>query len=217
MGDASRDDITMEEFFRSKGMNPRDVKFGRIVSAETKSPFQMTMKEFRLAAIGGRALDHADKWFVGFETHCERVAEPSGDPTLRDILLSMADIEIALVHLLRLRRAAVILQDHVEGCEGLSDAVAAFDARLPSLKHLRDTEEHFDDYILGRGRQEPSSGVARAYEQLPQGLPSVQRSERRLHLDDAVDAARDLYRDMYLVATGTEPFFLVTPLGLEEE
>ena len=169
----------------------------------------MTVEEFERAAIGGRALDVADTWFAGLEQQyrrsCTRLPE---DASLRDVLAHTADVELSLVLLLRLRRAAVLVRKHVEGCEGLESAIRAFDTAVPDLKHLRDTDEHFDDYILGKGRHKPKAGAGRAYTYPPNGPPIIHRGQRSVDLGGAVKAARDLYERIYQVAMGRRPYLL---------
>ena len=109
----------------------------------------MTVEQFQRAAIGGRALDAADLCFIGLEQQVERSCQtPSDEASLKDILAHMADVELSLVLLLRLRRAATLIREHVENCQRLEDAIGAFNAAVPDLAHLRNTQEHFDDYIL---------------------------------------------------------------------
>lgn len=198
----------MREWFQAQGIDPKSVKSARVVGGGGKDPLDMTRDEHKRARVGGRALDAADKWFVGFESHWKRVQSLEDDPDWRAVLAYEVDTEVCLVLLLRLRRAAVLLRDHVAGCEGLVEAVEAFDSSLPHLKHLRDTAEHFDDYARGEGYQEPKDGIGRQYKVPDSGAPVVRRYARALDLDEAIKAARDLYEEMYQVATCKPPALL---------
>jgi len=147
MTDSARN-RTVEDALRARGLDPRLVKFGRLVGRDTGDPLRMTVEEFNRAAIGGRALDAADMWFTGLEQQYRRSCTPlSEDASLRDILGHMADVELSFILLLRLPRAAVLVRKHVERGEDLECAIQAFDTAVPNLTHLRDTQEHFDDYM----------------------------------------------------------------------
>ncbi len=197
---------TVEEELRARGIEPRMVKFGRLVRRSQGSTLKMTVEEFQRAAIGGRALDAADLCFIGLEQQVERSCQtPSDEASPKDILAHMADVELSPVLLLRLRRAATLIREHVENCQRLEDAIGAFNAAVPDLAHLRNTQEHFDDYILGRGRDEPKSGAGRAYFYPLAGPPTVERSGRSVDLGVALKAARELYEQIYRIATGEAP------------
>lgn len=197
---------TVEDMIRGRGLDPQLVKFGRLVGPGSDDPLRMTLEDFDRAAIGGRALDAADLWFTALEQQYRRSSTPlPWDANLRDVLSHMADAELSLVPLLRLRRAAVLFSKHVEGCEGLEHAIHAFDASVPHLKHLRDTQEHFDDYILGNGRHKPRKDSGGRYEYSSTGSPPViYRGQRSVDLGIALKAARELYGQIYH-AIGRQP------------
>lgn len=203
--------ITMEQFFRLQGVDPKLIKFGRLVRPRKRNPLHLLVSEFEEALIGGRALDSADTFFVGLELQYRRTLGVGKDTdTLRDIVEQGVDIELFLVLLMRLRRAAVLVANHVPGTQGLTAAVNDFDAALPNLKYLRDTEEHFDDYVLGRGRHSPAQRAGRAYTQRTNAAPIVHRSGRDLDLDEAMIAARALYEKMYEETGEVSPYLTRT-------
>ncbi len=208
----AREDITVEEDLRARGLDPEFVKFGRLVGKDLPSPLDMTVSQFKLASIGGRALDAADTLFCGLEQQLTRMCEPPPeDEQLSDVLKQISDAEVTLVLLLRFRRAAVLIRMHVPGCDRLEEAIAAFDAAVPDLKHLRDTWEHFDDYILGKGRHEPPRGTGRSYTYRHGDAPIVQRYDRTVDLGKTIRVARHLYEQMYEVAVGHRPHLLEDP------
>lgn len=49
-------------------------------------------------------------------------------------------------------------------CGPKAEAVAAFETELPTLKDLRDRLEHFDEYVVGKGRAQKSA------EDAPKGI-----------------------------------------------
>lgn len=200
--------MRMEDFLRARGLDPKLVRFGRLVPHDD-DPLQLTVEEFRRAEIGGRALDLADCWFAGLQQQHRRLREPRPveDATLSDMLAHLADAELTLVLLMRLRRAANLIRKHAEGCGRLEVAIRAFDKSVPHLQHLRDTHEHFDDYTIGRGRQRPKQGVSRAYI-IGDGAPQIHRGQRMVDLEKAIKAARKLYTEMHRVAAGKPPALL---------
>lgn len=196
--------MTAEEFFSARGIDPRSVKFGRLVP-QPADPFQVTVSEFRQAAEVARALDWADCWFMGLQRHCGRLRVPlMEDASLGDVLAHISDIEVALVLLVRLRRAANLLANKLEGFEALRTAIRAFDLVLPDLEFLRNTQEHFDDYIIGEGHQVPKVGTRRSY-LTGDGAPTICRGRRKIDLEAAIKAARTLYIETYRVTTGGVP------------
>ena len=204
----SADDLTVRDAFRAQGLDLSLIKFGRLVGNGSDDPLGMTLEEFRRAAIGGRALDALDHNFIGFEQQYQRVCKPlSDEPSLKDLHAYMVDLETSLVFLMRLRRAAVLLMRNIESGASLVPAIERFDTALPDLKHLRDTAEHFDDYILGKGRHKPKSGAGRQYGLPGKGAPVISRDDRRVDLGVASGAARELYKEIY-AAVGHHPHLL---------
>jgi len=59
-----------------------------------------------------------------------------------------ADVHFLVISLRRLRAAASILEHAPQVWNPVRDAIQAFDARLPWLKHLRDVFEHLEDYAV---------------------------------------------------------------------
>lgn len=213
-----REDMTLEELIRASGQDPALIKFGRLVGRDLPSPFQMTLAQLERAAVGGRALDVADTLYCGLEQQFARISGsgPAEPELLRDLLAQVADAELTLVLLLRLRRAAVLIRTHVEGGDALETAITRFDSAVPDLKHLRDTYEHFDDYILGKGRHKPKSGTGRSYSYQSGGPPTIWRGDRSVNLSAAVAAARDLYEQIYKATVGERPHLLLQESGSGE-
>lgn len=190
---------TVEEDLRARGIDPKFVKFGRLVGRNLPKTLEMTVQR---AAIGGRALDTADTLYVGIEQQLARLSAVRPDDSLQDVLAYGADVDLALVLLLRLRRAAVLIKTHVEGGDRLKDAIAAFDSAVPDLKQLRDIYEHFDDYILGKGHQKPGSGIGRSISYKPGNAPVIARGQQSVDLSVGLIAARRLYEEIYHATVG---------------
>jgi hypothetical protein len=64
----------------------------------------------------------------------------------------VADFEFLCVSLLRLRRAALLAATIPAIKPEMRAAISAYDAALPRMSMLRNVAEHFDDYVLGKGR-----------------------------------------------------------------
>jgi hypothetical protein len=126
---------------------------------------------------------------------------------LGEVLAHIADIELSLVLLVRLRRAANLLAKLLKGDESLKPAIQAFDGAVPDLRYLRNTQEHFDDYIIGRGRHQPKRGSRRSY-LLGRGAPIICRGRRTVDLASAMKAARELYVEVCRVTKGETPHLL---------
>lgn len=64
------------------------------------------------------------------------------------------DWEALIVFLTRLRRTLVLLQKLGPDLSLDPSFINRFDKAVPDLKAIRDYEEHFDDYSLGKGKEE---------------------------------------------------------------
>lgn len=67
------------------------------------------------------------------------------------------DWEILLVFLTRLRRCLLMLSRIGSTLPFDNTFVTRFDNTVPQLKQMRDYEEHFDDYSLGKGKNKSFS------------------------------------------------------------
>lgn len=68
------------------------------------------------------------------------------------VLRPIAEFQFLCVSLVRLRRAAVLAATIPSIKREIRAAIAAYDAAIPRLGTLRNVAEHFDDYVLQRGR-----------------------------------------------------------------
>jgi hypothetical protein len=144
----------------------------------------------RAGFIRGHAISNAQRWLVSAEEQLRR-GEQAGDETLRDVMLASADLELCLVSLVRFRRAAVLLVEHL-GAEQVRPLLEEFDESTPDLVKLRNVGDHWDDYSRGAGRVEPTEQRGKSYEWGKGGV-SIETSGRRVNLTRALDAARILY------------------------
>lgn len=106
------------------------------------------------------------------------------------------DLALLLVLLVRLRRA-VGLGANILEASALSEALDAFDRRVPEARHMRNISEHVDAYIAGRGRDQKdvpdgSLGV-RIWDGPPNTDPTFTWAGRTVELGELRGAALDLY------------------------
>jgi hypothetical protein len=103
------------------------------------------------AATYERARRLANYWLFTVDLQCRRLksSEPEDE---QFVLRRWADFEFLVVALTRFRRAVALAAGLPELQPVLSIGLQVFDGELPSLKRLRDTAEHFDDYAVDRGR-----------------------------------------------------------------
>lgn len=98
------------------------------------------------------------------------------------------DFHFLIVALTRCRRAA-LLAAHVKSiAEAIRAALEEFDTALPSLKVMRDTAEHVDDYALDHGRDDEI--VRQSLEVAVVGENSIEWLGHRLDVDVALAAAQ---------------------------
>lgn len=63
-----------------------------------------------------------------------------------------ADAQFLVTALSHLRTAVELATQVEDVAESLRNALAIFDKRLPGLRTMRNVGEHFDDYLMGKGR-----------------------------------------------------------------
>jgi hypothetical protein len=100
----------------------------------------------------GRARRLASRYCYGVQQHIDRIGsfEPG---TKWSSLQNKNDWEIVIIFLTRLRRCVALLTKVVDFRDAAKKCLTEFDVCLPSLKNLRDFEEHFDDYSAGKGKE----------------------------------------------------------------
>jgi hypothetical protein len=77
------------------------------------------------------------------------------------------DWETLIVSLTRLRRTLLMLKELEPNLSLDQSHIDRFDNAVPDLKCIRDYEEHFDDYSLGKGRKKAEWGWLESYEYGP--------------------------------------------------
>src|SRR5436309_1365343 len=101
-----------------------------------------------------------------------------------------ADLQYFLIALRRLRRVAARVEEITQDTD-LSQGLEAFDAALPDVKRMRDVDEHIDEYLIGRGRDEavPVGGL----EVTIRRGSTLEWAGMTLDVDDAFHKAEELY------------------------
>lgn len=102
-------------------------------------------------AAYGRARRLTSRYCFGVKQQLERIRAFDPDEEWSE-LQNKNDWEVVIIFLTRLRRCISFVLRFPEFKDIGKVKAAAFDACIPSLKDLRDFEEHFDDYSIGRGR-----------------------------------------------------------------
>ena len=120
-------------------------------------------------------------------------ADPN--PWMRSMAQRGADIDLLVVALFRFRRMAQWASTGAFATAQLNADVAKFDAAVPNLTEIRDTQEHFDDYWSNVGKRqkagEPTSGFGYG---LSVAGGVVTYGQFKLDVGQAVSAAKDLHR-----------------------
>lgn len=118
-----------------------------------------------------------------------------------EVYKRQVDIELYLVALRRLRRAAEFAVRYVPGGRALNAASRDFDRCVPYAITLRNVTEHFDDYQVGRGkaRRPGEVGFVTVYtlDNTSDGKPGDGAGfvwgNRAVKCSDATPAARTLH------------------------
>lgn len=146
-----------------------------------------------------RRLANIALWGVSLQ--CRRLAssEPE-DATF--VLRRWTDFDFLIVCLTRLRRAATLAARVPQVRGQMVEAIAAFDAALPSLRRMRNVAEHIDDYATEQGRETPF--VPR--QSLEVSMMSVDGMELNwigghLNAAEALVASRRLFEAMKVAAS----------------
>lgn len=106
-----------------------------------------------------------------------------------------ADSQFLVTALSHLRVAAELTSQVSEIAEVVNAALFEFDRRLLGLKKMRNVGEHFDDYLLGKGR---------SHKDVLRGALQVASFDgfvfswlgANLNIDDALDAAQSLFTEI---------------------
>jgi hypothetical protein len=106
-----------------------------------------------------------------------------------------ADLDLLVVALYRFRRLAQWALGGPFATAQLKADVATFDAAVPNLTEIRDTQEHFDEYRSNVGKRqkagEPASGFGYG---LGASGGIVTYGQFKLKVGEAVAAAQELHR-----------------------
>lgn len=145
----------------------------------------------------------ADILRLAIETQVSRYVEPvlgrppDADPNtwMRAMAQRGADVDLLVVLLYRLRRLAQWALSGAFATGRLQADVAAFDAAVPNLTEIRDTQEHFDEYRSNVGKRQKAGEEPSGF---GYGLSAsggiVTYRQFKLNLAVAVAAAQELHR-----------------------
>lgn len=111
------------------------------------------------------------------------------------MLKQIADFGFLTVSLIRLRRTVILASSIPAINNEMQIALKTFDAAVPRLATLRNVAEHFDDYVLERGRDKSLTA-----EEFHSGLQVATWSNDEfnwldavVHFDDCLSAAEELF------------------------
>lgn len=145
----------------------------------------------------------ADILRLAIETQLSRCVEPVAggpldadpNPWIRAMAQRGADVDILVVVLYRFRRLAQWALSGAFATGQLQADVAAFDAEVPNLTEIRDTQEHFDEYRSNVGRRQKAGEEPSGF---GYGLSAaggiVTYGQFSLSLAAAVSAVQELHR-----------------------
>lgn len=145
----------------------------------------------------------ADILRLAIETQLSRCVEPvPGGPStptpnawMRAMAQRGADVDLLLVVLHRFRRLAQWALSGAFATGQLQADVAAYDAAVPNLTEIRDTQEHFDEYRSNVGKRQKAGEEPSGF---GYGLSAaggiVTYGQFKLNLAMAVAAAQELHR-----------------------
>lgn len=111
------------------------------------------------------------------------------------VLRPIAEFGFLCVSLIRLRRAAIIAASIPSLRDKIEAALGDYDKAIPGVKKLRDIAEHFDDYILMKGRDKtiPASRIRSGLQVASWSQDSFCWLDVELKFDDCLKAAFDLF------------------------
>ena len=114
------------------------------------------------------------------------------------VMRPFVDLEFLLVALTRLRRAANVINLFPYTETKLSQAMEKYDKRLSGLKQLRNITEHYDDYLLKKGKDKniDLKTIRSGLMTKCMSYDSVEWMDFRLDLDECLAAAEELYISM---------------------
>ncbi len=145
----------------------------------------------------------ADILRLAIETQLSRCVEPvhggpldaDPNPWMRAMAQRGADVDLLMVVLHRFRRLARWALSGAFATGQLQADVAAFDAAVPYLTEIRDTQEHFDEYRSNVGKRQKAGEQPSGF---GYGLSAaggiVTYGQFKLNLAVAVAAAQELHR-----------------------
>jgi hypothetical protein len=112
------------------------------------------------------------------------------------VLRPIAEFQFLCVSLVRLKRAAQMAATVPSIEPEMQTAIAAYDAAIPRLDTLRNVAEHFNDYVLEKGRDKSLTPA-----EFRAGLQVMSFSESvvywfdiELNIDDCLNAAEALFQ-----------------------
>jgi hypothetical protein len=110
------------------------------------------------------------------------------------------DLQFLLIALRRLRRMAGRV-NKLAPDDALRKELGSFDGGLPTLKTMRDVDEHLDEYIVGDGQRKEDIELASLGVSLrAEGV--LEWAGLKLDLDDALVRAERLYKEAVRVMAG---------------
>lgn len=109
-------------------------------------------------ALYERARSFANFYVHSVELQIKRIREPVGHDD-KFILRPIADFHYLASSITRLERAAYLIQKIPSLWKSLEPELDNFKAAIPDIKKLRDIGEHFDDYVLEKGRNKSISAA----------------------------------------------------------
>lgn len=152
------------------------------------------------AVILERALSFATEavYTVALQRRRLRSQEPEDD---RFVLRLWADLQMLIIMLRRLRRAAELAKQVPTVRDSIHRALAEFDQALPTLTKMRDVGEHIEDYALDQGHDETVS--RRTLQVGSWNGTTLEWLGGSLDVDAAMRAAEELYRAIQAAARPT--------------
>jgi hypothetical protein len=138
-----------------------------------------------------RRLANLAMWTISLQRRRLKSHEPEDDQFL---FRRWADFQFLIVALTRLRRAATLTANLPGLKTSIQNALKDFDSKLPMLKNMRDTAEHFDDYALDKGR---NRSIKRGSLEVGAiGESDFEWLGYKLNADTAASAAQQLFKEI---------------------
>lgn len=135
-----------------------------------------------------RRMANSAMWSVAVQRRRLTTTEPEDEEF---VFRAWMDFQFFLVALMRLRRTVSLAAKIPSLKADIENALRDFDTALPTLKEMRDTAEHIDDYVMNKGKNRqimPSS-----LEVWVVDYPVVKWLYLELNIDAAFSAAQTLF------------------------